>query len=530
MQSVSSAYTSRVQAPMRHIEWRCLISFLKVFDDNIDFFTIGTSTIGGTDIIKGVNSVVQEWDKYDYEDFQARILNIEYVREADPPLGAVTLAMADITLDNHDDVFTPTNRNSPYYGHIANGRPIRLYIGFADTEDIQVFVGLTEGMPTIDEKNKTARFHCVDFLRQLQEVELNEEIILTDARTDEGVSAVLQAGGLLTSQFDLDYGATVIPFIYFKKGTKIGKALRELTEAELGALYMDEQGVIRFENRTNWNSKSQVWEFQDNQILDLSNGDAGRVINLVEVFSNTRAVEDHQPVFTNGGSAVKFTDDTNSIGVGETKYAFVNFKDDEGDLPVINATTPTANTRDNSGFTANSNEDGSGDDLTSSISVGVVSAFSTAMKIPFTNNGTKTAVINRLEIWADPARIQDRIYVIEKDTASIVSFEEHAIKIENDYIQDDAAATSIAKLVLADRAEIDDELKMVIKAVPQLQVGDYVRRTDRAGNSDTYYIKRLSGILNTDGLKQTVTVVKRTINEYFRIGISTIGGDDPIAP
>lgn len=530
MQSVSQAYTDRVQAPMRHIDWRLLASFLKVFDDNIDFFTIGVSTIGSTDIIKGVGSVVQEWDKYDYEDFANRVKSIEWVREADPPLGAVTLAMADITLDNHDDVFTPTNRNSPYYGYIANGRPIRLYIGFADTEKLQVFVGLTEGMPTIDEKNKTARFHCIDFLRQLQDIELNEEVILTDARTDEGISAVLQAGGLSTSQFSLDYGSVVIPFIYFKKGTKVGDAVRELTEAELGATYMDENGVIRFENRTNWNSKSQVWEFQDNQILEISNGDAGRVINLVEVFSNTRALEAHQPVFTNGGNALKFTDDTTSIAAGETKYAFVNFKDDEGDLPVTNVTTPTASTRDDSGYTANSSADGSGEDLTADISIDAVSAFSTAMKITFTNNGSKTAVINRFEIWADPARIQEKIYVIEKDTASIVSFEEHAIKIENDYIQDVAAATSIAKLVLADRAEIDDELKMTIKAVPQLQVGDYIRRTDRAGNSDTYYIKRLSGILNTDGLKQTVTVVKRTINEYFRIGISTIGGDDPIAP
>lgn len=530
MQSVSQAYTDRVTAPLRHIEWRCLISFLKVFDDNIDFFTIGTSTIGGTDLIKGVDSVVQEWDKYDYEDFTSRILNIEWVREADPPLGAVTLAMADIILDNHDDVFTPTNRNSPYYGFIANGRPIRLYVGFADTEKIQVFVGLTEGVPTIDEKAKTARFHCVDFLRQLQEVELNEEVILTDARTDEGISAVLQAGGLITSQFDLDYGSTVIPFIYFKKGTKIGKAIRELTEAELGALYMDENGIIRFENRTNWNTKSQSWQFTDSQIYDLSSDDVGKVVNLVEVFSNTRALEDHQPVFSSGGQALKFTDDTNSIGAGETKYAFVNFKDDEGDLPVINITTPTANTRDNSGYEANEMADGSGTDLSASVTVTAVDNFSTAMKLTFNNAGTTTAVINRLEIWADPARIQDNIYVIEKDTASIVSYEEHAIKIENDYIQDEAAATSIAKLVIADKAEIDDEKVMVIPAVPQLQIGDIVRRTDRAGNSDTFFVKRISGIISPDGLKQTITAVKRTINDYFRIGISTIGGDDPIAP
>lgn len=529
MQSVSSAFTSRVQAPVRHIDWRLLMSFLKDFDDNIDFFTIGTSTIGSTDIIKGDSSVVQEWDKYDYEDFSSRVLSIEWVREADPPLGVVTLAMADIVLDNHDDLFTPTNTSSRLYGHLGNGRPVRIYSGFKDTEKIQVFVGLTEGIPVIDEKAKTVRFHCIDFLRQLQEAELNEEVILVDKRTDEGISAVLQAGGLITSQFSLDVGSVRIPFIYFKKGTKVGTALRELTEAELGSLYMDENGIIRFENRTNWTTKSQVWQFRRDNTLDISTPDTSGVINSVEVFSNTRALEAHQPVYTNGDQAIKFTDDSNTLAPGETKVVFVNFKDDEGDLPVTNVTDPTASTRDDSGFTANSSTDGTGDDLTADISLDSTDVFSTAMKLTFTNNGAVSAAINRLEIWADPARIQNKIYVIEKDAASIVEYEEQPLKIENDYIQDEAAATSIAKLVLADRAELDDERTLVIKGVPQLQVGDFVRYVGKSSN-DTYYVKRISGIISPDGLKQTIKITKRTINVYFRIGISAIGGTDQIAP
>ena len=529
MQSVSQAYTDRVDAPMRHLDWRMLASFLKQFDNNIDFFTIGTSTIGGTDIIKGVGDVVQEWDKYDYEDFSNRVKSIEWVREADPPLGAVTLAMADITLDNHDDLFTPTNASGRYYGHLGNGRPVRLYIGFKDTEKIQVFVGITEGMPVIDEKAKTVRFHCIDFLRKLQETELNETVILTDSRTDQGISTVLQAAGLVTSQFNLDTGSVVIPFIYFPKGTKVGTAIRELTEAELGATYMDENGIIRFENRTNWNSKSQSYQFTPRNTLDISTPDASRVINLVEVFSNTRAVEVLQPVFTNGDNALKFTDDTTVIGAGETKEAFVNFKDDEGDLPVTNITDPVASVRNDSGYTANTVADGSGEDVSASVSISAISKFSTAMKMSFTNNSSKTAIITRLEIWGEPARIQQKIYVLEKDTASITEYEEQPVKIENDYIQDEAAATSIAKLILADRAELDDERTLVAKGVPQLQVGDFVRYVDRTGNN-TYYVKRISGILSPDGLKQTIVITKRTINQYFRIGISTIGGSDPIAP
>ena len=530
MQSVSQAFTDRTSSSMRAIDWRLLMSFLKQFDAGIDFFTIGVSTIGSTDIIKGDNAVVQEWDKYDYEDFANRVKSIEWVREADPPLGAVTLAMADLVLENHDDLFTPTNRQSRYYGKLGTGRPVRIYAGFKDTEKIQVFVGLTEGVPVIDEKNKTARFHCIDFMRKLQETELNEEVILTNSRTDQGISAVLQAGGLITSQFSLDTGTVVIPFIYFKKGTKVGDAVRELTEAELGATYMDENGIIRFNNRTNWLNKTQVWQFTDRNMIDRSTPDVSKVINLVEVFSNTRALEDNQPVFTTGGSALKFTDDTDFLLAGQSKEAFVNFKDDEGDLPVVNVVSPLAGIRNNSGYEANSEADGSGADLTASVGVGSISKFSTAMKMTFTNSGSQTAVISRLEIWGAPARIQDRIYVIQKDTASITEYEEQPVKIENNYIQDESAASSIAQLILEDRAEIDDEREIVIKGVPQLQIGDFVRCVDDRGNNDTYYVKRISGIIGGDGLRQTLTIVKRSLTQYFRIGISTIGGTDAIAP
>lgn len=529
MQSVSSQFTTRTNGALRHLDWRLLISFLKQFDDTIDFFTIGVSTIGSTDIIKGDNSVVQEWDKYDYEDFANRVKSIEVVREADPPLGAVTLAMLDFVLDNHDDIFTPTNTQSPYYGNLKNGRPVRAYIGFNDTEKIQLFVGLTEGLPDIDEKNKTARFHCIDFLRHLQEVELNEEAIYIDKRTDEVISGILQTAGLSTSQFSLDYGSTVIPFAYFKKGSKVGTALREITEAELGSLYMDENGVIRFENRTNWTTKSQSWQFTKNNVIDITSPDESKIVNSVEVFSNVRAIEDHQPVFSSGNNPLKFTDDTTSIAPGETKEAFVNFKDEDTELPVQNVTDPVGGRRDDSGYDANTESDGSGLDMSGDVDLDSTDVFSSAMKLTFTNNGLSTAVINRLDIWADPARIQDRIYVIEKDSASILEHEENAVKIENDYIQDEAGATSIARLILADKADIDDERTLIVKGVPQLQVGDFVRYVDEKTN-ETYFVRRISGILNTDGFKQTVSVTKRTINTYFRIGISTIGGTDVIAP
>src|SRR5437868_6482580 len=114
MQSVSGNFTGASSAPMRKLNRAVKMSFLKTYAAGVNFFTIGVSTIGGGDIIRGSGNVVQEWDKYNYSDFSNRIIDIEYNREsAIDPNVPVVVATADITLDNHDDYFTLNNPNSP---------------------------------------------------------------------------------------------------------------------------------------------------------------------------------------------------------------------------------------------------------------------------------------------------------------------------------------------------------------------------------------------------------------------------------
>lgn len=526
MQSVSSSFTQATQSPIRLLNYRCLASFLKNFDEDTTFFTIGESLIGGPDIIKGDGSVVQEWDKYDYDDYTGRVLDIEWNREAEPPLSAVTMATADITFNNTDDYFTPTNENSPIYGNIKPRRPIRLYVGF-DQGVIPIFIGVTDGMPVIDEKNKTARFHCIDFLQSIMNIPLDTEVMYIDKRTDEIVASLLETAGLVSSQFDLDTGSVIVPFAYFKKDSKIGDALREIAEAELGTLYMREDGVIRFENRTNWASNEQVWGLDQSQVLDMSVPNRDSVINLVEVFAKAREVQAKQKLWELANPI--------EIGPNGTVEIFADFKDDYGDLPVTSVDDPDYITSATTSlYATNEKRDGSGPTMAGDVSLDSTDQFSTAFKMTFSNsNATKTVFITQLELYATPAKVINDIYVKEIDQASIGNnkdgVDEKPYQIENNYIQDSAAATTMAKIILEDRAEIDDQRSMLIKGIPQLQVGDVLHYTDRRA-SETYYVTKISGTLNSSGLRQNIMVSKRTIREYFRIGISTIGGSDVIGP
>lgn len=70
MQTTTARFDELATSSIRKIDWRCLISFEKTYNASVAFFTIGTSAIGGSDFIKPADAnVVQEWDKYDFEDY-----------------------------------------------------------------------------------------------------------------------------------------------------------------------------------------------------------------------------------------------------------------------------------------------------------------------------------------------------------------------------------------------------------------------------------------------------------------------------
>lgn len=528
MQSVNTLFHQKATGAVRGITTRCLISWLKVFNENITFFTIGTSTIGGTDVIRGDNSVIQEWDKYRYEDFANRIISVEYDRQSELPQSPVTLAMADVTLDNHDDLFTPENTSSPYYGYLKAARPIKLYVGFNHAYDMPVFVGLTEGRPVVDEKSKTVKLHCIDFLRSIMNIKLEEEIIYEDMRIDQIISALLQSvGGLLTSQYQLDYATTTIPFAYFKKESTLGDALRELVEAELGSLYMDEVGVIRFENRTNWNSKTRVWGFDKSQVLDISTPADDKIINVCIVKARPRSVQANQLLWETANSI--------ELAPSADTEVFANFKDDYGDLPVTTVDDPLYLTgASTSLYATNTDRDSNGDANSTAVSLISTDQFSTGFKMVFRNTSTSTMYLTQLELWARPAKVTNDIFLRLEDTSSIGTnregFDERIFEIDNDYIQDSGAANTIAQMVLTDNSLPNAKRTMLVKGLPQLQVGDVVGYKDLKVN-EAYFVTRINGIINKgSGFQQTIEVSKRTLRSYFRIGISTIGGTDVIGP
>lgn len=509
----SVTINAKSQGSMRKLKTNLLMSFPRVYQPSVQFFTIGVSTIGGTHIIKGDGSVVSEWDKYQYDDYSNRVKSIEVTR-TEEEVNSTALAQADIVLNNFDNYFTP-NRGSAIQNFILPYRPAKLYGGFGE-EALPQMVGLTEKMPTIDEKSRTASFHIIDFMYSLFNRPLDQAVLYQGKRTDEILASLMILAGISPTQYSFDYGYNIIDYAYFEKGTKFGDAVKELMEAEMGRFYMDELGVIRFKNRQNFNS-SPVWFFNENNILDIQTSKQDDIINVVEIKANVREVQANQKMWE--------LQSVQRVPANSTLDVWADFDDPitQVDLPLYITSALT------SLYTTNKIEDGSGDPVTSNFDITSTSLFSTSYKMTFTNTNAFDVYVNTLEIFAKPAKVVKQIYIRQIDPVSIAKYDERVLTIENDYFNNEGDATSKAIILLSDNSTYQNQFVLTVKGNPALQIGDPVN-ISVWGSAAVYVIKKIVNRWEAGKYTQFLTVRKKVFVTYFTVGVSTIGGTDVIAP
>lgn len=513
MQSVSTEFNNLAQGDMRPLSWRVLMAFEKDYLPDVEFFTIGVSTIGSGDLIKGDGDVIQEWDKFLYEDFSDRVMSIEVTRQEEA-VNSVALAMADMELENTDDYFTP-NGGSAIQNDILPYRPAKLYGGFGDI-NVPLFTGLTDKMPVIDDKKGTAKFHLIDFMYSLFNRPIDQALVLTNVQTDQALEALMDLAGILPTQYDFDVGYNVINFVYFAKDTKFGDAVKELMEAEMGRFYMDEAGVICFRNRQSY-SDTPVYTFDESSVLAVKTVKQDDLINVVEIKAKVREVQAKQKYWELQSAAL--------IPAGGFLDIWADFDD-----PVTSVDLPSfvslATTSSYTTSTAENIDDGT--IVTSGIGVSIT-PFAQSALMTFTNSNAYPVYVNVLELWATPAKVVKEIYVREQDDISVGKYDERILPIENNFISTEIDAYSKAKMILNQYATYGKANELTVKGNPALQIGDTIAATV-SGMSGNYFITKIVERWMGANFTQILTVKHREIVEYFTIGISTIGSTDQIAP
>jgi hypothetical protein len=371
-----------------------------------------------------------------------------------------------------------------------------------------------------------SKFHGVDFIKQIYNYPLDQEVIYEDLRSDEIIENLLGTLGLVAGQYNLDIGMNVISFAYFPQGSKIGEIIKMLTEAELGMFYEDEAGVLQFANRERWTKAPYTtsrFTFTTDNCIDIYTPTDEHIVNVVEVFAQRRAVQPQQFIYNLGNSV--------EVPAGGTVDVFCNFKDDDGALPVTSVQAPVYSNPlgSYSSYSTNTLSDGSGSAFNSFISVSSTALFSTAYRVTFANAHTSPLFITAMEIYGTPATVVEDIYERNEDAASVANYGERPVTITNNYIQSSDFANSIGRILLSQKAELETIREVLCPAIPHLQIGDLVTLNDGIV-TDTYTITKIVGSYGADGFRNRFTLTQRTVDSYFKIEISLIEGVDKIAP
>lgn len=524
-QTVSAAFTAEERDAVRSISHNLQVSWHKQVTLGNRTFTIGVSTIGGTDII-GINpGAIGGPGNYKYFDESDYVMSLEWERGLNYPLGGLSMAMAGAILNNTSDRFTPnymggTRSLSELYTAILPRRPVIIGAGFkfdGIDQTIPEFSGILTDQPKVNKRNQLVELRAGDYVSYFHNKYLDNEVMFTGQRTDQVLATLFSRLGMSTAQYRIEQGLNTIPFGLFEKGTKFSDIMQDIVEAENAQLYQDELGIFRFENRQHWNGSpfnSVQRIITTGQVLDAQTPDQDSIINVVEIKSPIREKQGLQNVFTLPSLSNILIPASSSI------EQFFEFQD-----PVISLTNPTSGGA-NSYFVGNSATDGSGTDRTSSLTFDNLGTFAKAVKYRITNSLGSDVYLTQLVLSGRVAKETGSLYYREQRGSSVTAYEERVLTIENPYIQNSSWAASYAALILGQFSTLEAQQKITIRGIPELQLGDLISWQGIYWR--IYDIK--SKISPEQGYIQELTMLKRAIASYFTIGISTIGGTDQIAP
>ena len=346
-------------------------------------------------------------------------------------------------LNNESDVYSPFNSSGALYGKLLPGKPVRLVDrNYAPAKAL--WTGRLKSIDPIPRPGgpNVARIEAVGNLGFIASREVLVEM-QTSRRTDQAIGDVLDDTGWASGDRNLSEGQTTLTR-WWADGKALD-AIREIETAEGGFLKEDRNGDIAFEDRhyrmTTATSYTSQKTFSDAADAALTYTALEEVDPLPFIFNDFRA-EVRQ--YTVGSVAVLWTlgeTGTSSplIPIGQSRTFYAQFPNPQSDTEAlaVNAWTTLV---ENTDYEANSAADGSGTDLSGSLTV-TLTKTSNQMAIAIANDHASLgAYITKLQARGTPVTGSDPALIIAEDSTSQTSFEKRTWPAPTPWIPDTAEA------------------------------------------------------------------------------------------
>jgi hypothetical protein len=357
------------------------------------------------------------------------------------------------TLDNRSGDYNQFNADSPIYGNILPGRPVRL-LGTSTTQSDQaIWQGyLLRITPQVFlGGDATATLEATGALGQIN-LDQIEVAMVTSQRTDQVVDDILDAAGWGGASYrTLDSGKTTISR-YWKSQSYAVPALQEVESTEGGFIREGKDGKIVFDNRHHRLSGAAL----TSQATYSDASDAARVYSgltmddpLPHIFN---IFQTEVQGFTTASVAVLWTLSESGAsspsiapGVARTYIARYPTTASANNARGVALWTTTAVTTD---MLANTAADGSGTNVSASIGISV-SKSSETMDITLTNNTSATAYITKLQARGTGITADDPASIKKEDATSQTAFGKRTWPSRTKFIPDTGEALDWADFNLS---------------------------------------------------------------------------------
>ena len=226
----------------------------------------------------------------------------------------------------------------------------------------------------------------------------------------------------------------------------------------------------------------------------------GAIRNKVQIKARPRISAGIQVVWTNGDITIlnQYSDTLVWIPANDQQNAWIETED-----PCTSWIQPIPRTD----YTANSQEDGQGTDLTDSVQITIFDPYASECFIQVQNFSNKDAWLTMFKVRANPLRIWDWIRVIAIDQQSIDTYGEQKIELENDFIEKEEWAEFLARTEIDRWKDAKNLFRADIIGVPHIKVGDVVSVELTEGNYEDYMIYGMDWEVTNSGFLQTLQFV-----------------------
>uniref|UniRef100_A0A6M3KEN4 Putative tail protein n=2 Tax=viral metagenome TaxID=1070528 RepID=A0A6M3KEN4_9ZZZZ len=456
-------------------------------------------------------------DFYDtYDDISSDIKSVSYSRGKSDELGKAEVGQLSITLNNADAKYTPGG-GGVISASLLPKRPMQVWALYNGTKYDGFYGFIEEIIPHPHLSEQDCIITAVDGIDFLSRHDVSTALY-KDAATGTIHGYILDDAGWSATMRSIDAGLDTVPY-WYGQDVKARFAQEEIDDTAQGFSYISGNGYFNFEDRYH---KSSATHQTSQATFTNTMTYITESLNPRNVYNTITATI--APFELQSEAELWRLEEVPSIDIGDTQVWW-------GEASVISGSSSNAVFVDawvtpvsTTDYTANSQADGLGTDMTSDIAI-TTTKFAKTIKLSIKNNGTALAYITLLKARGTYYDDQTKVTRKAEDTTSQTAYQKRTLEIGGKYLDDTTQAEGLIRVALGKYKEPRKEIGMTVMnqdaatltQILSLEISDRITVVNTLlGINADYFIDYMQHGISSGGKLHTVTYrLADCINEDF---------------